>query len=86
MFVLLFIVDWLFLSYILILAGGLGMTICLWYIGQEGSLSIRRKTDYLQIDLKDLKQKVQDNRKRTKDAISELHSEIRKLQKKIEEK
>ncbi len=83
--VLLFIVDWLFLSYLLIIAGGIGTTICLYFIGNQANPALRRNVDYLRIDLNELKRKVEDNKARTKKDISDIYKKFEKLQKKIEE-
>jgi hypothetical protein len=88
----LFTLDLLFVAYLLILIGGLSTTYCLYKlaVGEfyclyklavgEFALSDRKKLDYLQLELREEKERREKTEKELKKLIIENYTEILKLQ------
>jgi hypothetical protein len=77
----LFTLDLLFVAYLLILIGGLSTTYCLYKLAVgEFALSDRKKLDYLQLELREEKERREKTEKELKKLIIENYTEILKLQ------
>ncbi len=82
---LLIVMDWVIFAYLLIVSGGVGTTICLYIIGRQPNPDIRRRVDYLELDVKELKEREKENKQKNKDDINKLYKQLYKIQKKNEE-
>jgi hypothetical protein len=77
----LFTLDLLFVAYLLILIGGLSTTYCLYKLAVgEFTLSDRKRLDYVQLELREEKERREKTEKELKKLIIENYTEILKLQ------